>query len=826
MVGARRQGVIRTGGLIVVLLLGMVACRVPESIDPDPAKVFADARPETLSKRLAENPPTSVAVLPFTQEKGEELGAEVVRRSFFNHLSSKKFKDVELYRVDTLLRAQGITTAEEAAKKTPQELARILQVDALVYGHVSDYGRMIAATVSQVVVGLSATMVDGRDGSVLWKITKTSRQVGGSIPLSPIGLAMGAINAALNIRAVELLRGADDVCRKIVATLPGPTLSDALRPPALVALAQDSGGQPKKAGDVIKVSIVGDPGHQATFSIGTYKTNIPMVEVKGAPPQQGADAQASKTATYVGSYQVRPGDNVDSVLIEGRLTDERGNQGRWVDVLSSVTLDTQPPAVPSGLEVVGRDTAVVVRWQSNPDQDLAGYQVYRSASPLSGYQVVQRVEVTEVRDSDLTNLTRYYYKIAAVDRAGNVSPPSEYVSGMPIKPGPTPVTADITDDTKWYLGSSPYVLQTPVTIRPGVTLSIDAGVTIESSGPGLRVRGRLLAVGTDEAPIVFRARRDGGEANGSWDGIVFDNTGSRENRIEHAKVQDAKTALHMISSSPDIRHTLLIKNNTACLVEDLSKPQLEANTIRDNRQDGLVSRHATPTVVHNEITHNGRHGIVVVASAPVLTENNIHSNAEMQLAIEGENAEIVNAQNNWWGTVDRGTLAQKIAGPASYAKVLDRPYPEGQLIAVRVQQAAGERQQTATESLPVVRASQSVDELVVQGKAALAQRRLPEALQLFSQAVVLQPENDQLQFQLGIVQYQLGELEATLSALQKAIALQPRQSEYHYHLGLVYSELGQSKQAISAWQQVLTIDPTHRNAGMLLKLEQRQAGSQ
>jgi tetratricopeptide (TPR) repeat protein len=270
-----------------------------------------------------------------------------------------------------------------------------------------------------------------------------------------------------------------------------------------------------------------------------------------------------------------------------------------------------------------------------------------------------------------------------------------------------------------------------------------------------------------------------------------------------------------------------MKNDTACLVEDVSKPHLKANTIRDNRQDGLVSRHATPTVVQNDITHNGRHGVVLVASAPILTENNIHSNAQMQLAIEGQNAEIVNAQNNWWGTIDREALAQRIAGPASYAKVLDRPYPEGRLIAVRPQPPVAARQQPAAtpEPLPSVRASLSVDELVSQGKAALAQRRLPEALQAFTQAVLLRPGNDQLQFQVGLVQYQMGKLEETLAALHKAIALQPQHSEYQYHLGLVYSELGQSEQAIAAWQQVLKIDPTHRNAGMLLKLEQRQMES-
>jgi hypothetical protein len=86
----------------------------------------------------------------------------------------------------------------------------------------------------------------------------------------------------------------------------------------------------------------------------------------------------------------------------------------------------------------------VVRWQPNPEVDLAGYRLYRSASPLSGYQMVQQVEVPEVRDAELTNFQRYYYQVAAIDRAGNESARSQTIAGLPVKSGPTPVTSDMT----------------------------------------------------------------------------------------------------------------------------------------------------------------------------------------------------------------------------------------------------------------------------------------------------------------------------------------------------------------------------------------------
>jgi tetratricopeptide (TPR) repeat protein len=60
-----------------------------------------------------------------------------------------------------------------------------------------------------------------------------------------------------------------------------------------------------------------------------------------------------------------------------------------------------------------------------------------------------------------------------------------------------------------------------------------------------------------------------------------------------------------------------------------------------------------------------------------------------------------------------------------------------------------------------------------------------------------------------------------MQAMQRAAALQPDDSGYAYHLGLVYSELGMSEKAVAAWERALAIRPDHRNARMLLALEQR-----
>ena len=51
--------------------------------------------------------PLRVAILPFENISEAPQAAELVRRSFFNQFSSKKFKDVEMYQVNERLRQKG-----------------------------------------------------------------------------------------------------------------------------------------------------------------------------------------------------------------------------------------------------------------------------------------------------------------------------------------------------------------------------------------------------------------------------------------------------------------------------------------------------------------------------------------------------------------------------------------------------------------------------------------------------------------------------------------------------------------------------------------------
>lgn len=101
---------------------------------------------------------------------------------------------------------------------------------------------------------------------------------------------------------------------------------------------------------------------------------------------------------------------------------------------SAVTYQTDidPPAAPTGLAVsTGTSQQAVLSWQANTEPDLAGYYIYRS-SDGSSFSRVNSAPVTGTSfvNAGLTNGVRYYFKITAVDTAGNESAASAVVSAV------------------------------------------------------------------------------------------------------------------------------------------------------------------------------------------------------------------------------------------------------------------------------------------------------------------------------------------------------------------------------------------------------------
>jgi len=138
---------------------------------------------------------------------------------------------------------------------------------------------------------------------------------------------------------------------------------------------------------------------------------------------------------------------------------------------------------------------------------------------------------------------------------------------------------------------SPYLVQGDVLIMEHATLRIDPGVEIRMPGGGnMFVHGVLEALGTNEAPVVFRLNPH--EAGGRWGGLVFRNT-TGTSTLRHVTVEDAW-------EGPD---PVLEKAAISCFNADLVMDHLEIVQVHSNP---VIARYSditlTNSTLHSEVT--------------------------------------------------------------------------------------------------------------------------------------------------------------------------------------------------------------------------------
>jgi hypothetical protein len=83
--------------------------------------------------------------------------------------------------------------------------------------------------------------------------------------------------------------------------------------------------------------------------------------------------------------------------------------------------DAFPPAVPAELTAVGGVNSIELAWGPNTEEDLAGYQVYRSVEGSAPEIIAGPVDAPNFSDRAVEIGKKYSYTITAVDRTGNES---------------------------------------------------------------------------------------------------------------------------------------------------------------------------------------------------------------------------------------------------------------------------------------------------------------------------------------------------------------------------------------------------------------------
>jgi len=139
----------------------------------------------------------------------------LVRQMLYGFVSSHSPRDIELARIDRVLKQ-----TPPNSRATQKRLGQQLSCDWLLQGKITQFDVDYLGLYSNIRIGVELTLVRASTGHVLWSGRHLAQSRDGAVPLSPIGLAMGAVKAASNLEPDQLEGVAADLARRLVRTMP------------------------------------------------------------------------------------------------------------------------------------------------------------------------------------------------------------------------------------------------------------------------------------------------------------------------------------------------------------------------------------------------------------------------------------------------------------------------------------------------------------------------------------------------------------------------------------------------------------------------------
>jgi tetratricopeptide (TPR) repeat protein len=113
------------------------------------------------------------------------------------------------------------------------------------------------------------------------------------------------------------------------------------------------------------------------------------------------------------------------------------------------------------------------------------------------------------------------------------------------------------------------------------------------------------------------------------------------------------------------------------------------------------------------------------------------------------------------------------------------------------------------------------DALYVQATSAAAAQDFQRALELYDQAIALDPSHAEVHYKRGNALKALGQLDASLASYNLAVERKPDYAYAYCNRGVIQHDLGLNSEALSSYDQALALDPTdamaHYNRALLLQ---------
>ena len=312
--------------LLLFLVISCLSCKSIDTVAPPPDV--------SIYKEL----PKSVAVLPFINKTSNPEASELVRKVFANFFSSLRYTDIELFRIDQLIKEKGLydrIISENDVSFT--ELGNLLGVDAVIVGEVVSFGKTFALVYSDFHAQLSAKMINCRTGKLIWEGRDSASKRDIDIPTSPFGAIASLIEKVVRSKLEKMvdIKVTSMLCHRMVSTIPDLPYVEGIGPRITVFLHN---GTKKlfKPGDELRVILSGEPGQTGSWDIMPIRKGLPLEE--------------REPGIYYGIYTVKQDDKLFKGKLVGYLESELGIKNSMYDIFDSVYLG-QPTILPN--KIVG-----------------------------------------------------------------------------------------------------------------------------------------------------------------------------------------------------------------------------------------------------------------------------------------------------------------------------------------------------------------------------------------------------------------------------------------------------------------------------------------
>ncbi|MBF0499904.1 MAG: right-handed parallel beta-helix repeat-containing protein [Candidatus Riflebacteria bacterium] len=278
--------------------------------------------------------------------------------------------------------------------------------------------------------------------------------------------------------------------------------------------------------------------------------------------------------------------------------------------------DTSPPDAPKGIGIAltEQPNQVTIFWTPNTESDLKGYRIYRSELISAGFEALSSTIVAkgteQYVDAGVVTGKKYYYRVAAVDQAGNEGSSSDIVSML--------IPGDLSREVTWTLANSPYLLSGDLDIQVTGILHIDAGVVVKMATYDalrrgdpqkieIRVRGGLDVHAGGYTPVTFSSDR-GTPAAGDWGGVSILSAPATSVTLDNLVVAYAAKGLDILNTNVAIRNSTFLSCTTgisASGTTDLTISSLSVSLC----SDGMMVSDNTRVVVENSTFNHCQRGI-------------------------------------------------------------------------------------------------------------------------------------------------------------------------------------------------------------------------